>query len=329
MTMSTEAVADLTPDQGTVSAAAPSDAVSPPAKPDRRRHAWRNDLAAAALRDSVTAPRYVEGTRRVVVRASAPFRREPKPSSAFETEALFGETVTVYDEANGWAWVQADRDRYVGYVPADALGAIAREPTHHVRAVATFVYPEPSIKVAPALYLSLNAQVTVIETEGLFSALATGGFVIAQHLARVDAFARDYVSVAERFEETPYLWGGRSRLGLDCSGLVQIAMQASGLACPRDSDMQAAEIGAALDVPDVLARPERADVDVDGLARGDLVFWPGHVGIMTDGHMLLHATGHFMSTVVEPVVDVALRTSRLTGDPVIAVRRPAALGSTE
>jgi cell wall-associated NlpC family hydrolase len=296
-----------------------------PKKLDPRRHAWRADLAAETLRGAVEAPRYAVGEVRQVIRPSVAVRIAPDMRKGLETELLFGETVKVFDDANGWAWVQATADGYVGYVPADALAGLFGKATHVVRATSTFLYPEPNIKTPPAMVFSLNTPVRVIETQDRFAALAGGGFVMVQHLAALDKPARDFVEMAERFEGTPYLWGGRTRIGLDCSGLVQIAMQTAGLACPRDADMQEAEVGAAIDVPDCLAEPTDTLKDPDGLERGDLVFWPGHVGIMTDGVMMLHANGYHMSTVIEPVVNAASRIYRQTKHGVRAIRRPPGL----
>ncbi len=296
-----------------------------PTSPDKRRSAYRPDLAAEYLRGTVSAPRFVEGDRRRVTAAHVAMRARPDFDCGLETELLFGESVTVYDETDGWAWVQAERDRYVGYVPAASLGAMATPVTHRVAAVGTFVYAKPDIKSQPLLHLSLNACLIVADADERFSKLATGGFVITRHIAPVDRPALDFVAIAERLEGTPYLWGGRTRLGLDCSGLVQLAMNAADLACPRDADMQRAEIGRDVPVPDALAQPRSEHVDVDGLLRGDLIFWHGHVGIMTDSHMLLHANAHHMSTVVEPVIDAAVRGFRLDARPIAAVRRPGAL----
>jgi cell wall-associated NlpC family hydrolase len=202
---------------------------------------------------------------------------------------------------------------------------VVGRPTHTVRATSTFLYPEASIKTPPLMLLSLNTPVRVADTQERFAALAGGGYVMLHHLAAIDAPARDFIEIAERFEGTPYLWGGRTRTGLDCSALVQLAMHAAGLDCPRDTDMQVAEIGSAFDVPDCLSTPTDNLKDPEGLLRGDLVFWPGHVGIMTDGIMLLHANGHHMTTVVEPVIDAAQRIHRQTSHGVSAIRRPAAL----
>ncbi|MGE0628113.1 MAG: NlpC/P60 family protein [Hyphomicrobiaceae bacterium] len=283
------------------------------APPDPRLNAHRPDLAAESLRGKVDAPRYVTGTRRRVRRAAVPVRREPKPSLGLETEALFGEIVTVYDEADGWAWIQLEHDNYVGYVPADTLTAPA-EPTHRVSATGTFLYAEEDIKSPPLMHLSINSRLTVTHQGDRFGRLRDGGFVISRHIAPIDRIARDFVDVAERLIGTPYLWGGRTRIGLDCSGLIQISMQAAGLPCPRDTDMQQASLGESVLIPDSL----------EGLQRGDIVFWRGHVGVMSDGVMLVHANAHHMAAVTEPL-SVAVRRISRAGSEIAAIRRLPAL----
>lgn len=283
---------------------------------DARRNAFREDIADVRLRGRVDAPRFVEGMRRVVMVPSLPVRRRPDPSLALETEALIGETALVFEEAGGWSWVQLDRDRYVGYVPSSALGEVRHETTHRVLALGTFIYPRADIKTTPLALLSLGSRLSVIATVDRFSELATGGFVITRHLIEFDRFVRDYVTIAERFLGCPYLWGGRTRLGLDCSALVQLALDAAGIAGPRDSDMQQAELGSSVLVPK----------DLEGLQRGDLVFWPGHVGIMSDGVMMVHSNGHHMAVTTEPLVAAARRIER-TGAAVAAVKRLDRLGA--
>ena len=272
-----------------------------PHKPlDRRRHAFRPDLADSRLAGKVASQRFIDGTRKQVRAFATPMRAAPDAAACYENEVLCGETVRVFDEAGGWAWVQLERDGYVGYVHAVVLSDEILPPTHRVKMPTTFVYPEPHIKRTPLGPLSINAFVTVTAEDERFATLATGGHVIARHLSPIATFARDYVEVAETLIHTPYLWGGRTRAGLDCSGLVQLAFEAAGHACPRDGDMQAAEVGETVLVPH----------DLEGLTRGDLICWPGHVGLMIDSVMLLHANGHHMATVIEPLSQAARRIAK-------------------
>ena len=280
--------------------------------PDPRRNAFRADLAAEELRGFVDAPRYARAAPGQIVRPAVPLRSTPSAGAAFDNEVLFGERVGVLDVHDGWAWVQLDRDRYVGYVPADAISQDVRTPTHKVRAIGTFVYPRPDIKSPPMMHLSIGAQLTVAETGETFHTLGSGGFVPARHVATLDRHARDFVDIAERLIGTPYLWGGRTRVGIDCSGLVQVSLEAAGIAAPRDSDMQRDELGVAIDPREAL----------EGLRRGDLVFWPGHVGIMSDSVMLVHANAHHLAGAVETLPEAVARIIKTTGQ-ILAVKRIA------
>jgi cell wall-associated NlpC family hydrolase len=280
--------------------------------PDPRRHAYRAGLAAESLRGRVEAPRYVVGVQRQIAAPSLPLRRAPRFDATLDTEGLFGETLTLFDESEGWAWVQLTRDLYVGYMPSEGLAPAATAPTHRVAALRTYVYPSPDFKTPPLSLLSLNALVSVTGEEGRFLALKDGGFVVAEHVRPLEEHARDFVDVALAFRGTPYLWGGRTSLGVDCSGLVQLASEAAGLACPRDADMQANEIGATLDWQG--GAP---------LARGDLVFWEGHVGIMTGAQDLVHASAYHMVVVEEPLAEAKSRIAAAGGGEIIAARRPA------
>jgi cell wall-associated NlpC family hydrolase len=277
---------------------------------DPRRHAYRADLAAEELMGRVEARRYVKGEPRRIARPAVPLRRLPRADAGLETEALFGEMVRVLDIADGWAWVQLARDRYVGYLPADTLSARVEPATHRVKALGTFVYPVADIKAPPVMHLSLNAELVVAEADDNFVRLGEGGFVIARQVAPVGRYERDFVDVAERFIATPYLWGGRTRIGIDCSGLVQMALMAAGVDCPRDSDMQREELGARFEATPLL----------DDLRRGDLVFWRGHVGIMVDGVLMVHANAHHMAVVTETLPEANERILRAGGE-LLAVRR--------
>lgn len=286
-------------------------------RPDPRRNAYRETIARTGLEGMVVADRFVSGYAAQVARASVPLRREPDARLGFDTEALFGETVTILDEDQGWAWLQLDADGYVGYAPMAAFTTELIEPTHRVRALGTFVYPEPNIKCTPLMHLALTSEVSVASEQDGFAQLRSGGYVISRHLVTPDRLARDFTDVAERFVTTPYLWGGKTRIGIDCSGLVQTALGAVGIAAPRDSDMQQAELGEPVPIAD----------DHSGLQRGDLVFWQGHVGIMVDAVMLVHANAHHMMVAIETLPEVANRNMK-DGSLITAVRRLRAAGAT-
>jgi cell wall-associated NlpC family hydrolase len=275
--------------------------------PDPRRHAYRQDLAADSLRGTVAARRYVTGEPRQVAAPSLPLRREPRFDATLDTEALLGEIVTLFEEREGWAWVQLARDGYVGYMPSEGLTPRIVTPTHRIAALRTYVYPEPDGKTAPLALLSLNARFSVAKSEGKFLALAGGGFVFAGHAAPIGEADADFVAVAEAFLGTPYLWGGRTSVGLDCSGLVQLAVEAAGHAAPRDADMQADELGHAVDAE-------------AGLRRGDLVFWEGHVGIMTSQAQFLHANAFHMAVERESLAEAKGRIQE-AGYEMMCVRR--------
>src|ERR1700677_1667611 len=272
---------------------------------DRRLTPVRADLAAAHLRGLVDAPRYAVGRRMKIVTSSAPLRRSPQADAPLETEALHGERVIVYDEQAGWVWAQLERDQYVGYLPTAALGAPSA-PTHRVAALRTHAYPGPAIKLPPRMALSLGAELRIVRQDGDFAVSEDGLYLWSRSLAELGARESDAVAVAELFLETPYLWGGRTSEGIDCSGLVQTALAAAGAASPRDSDMQEAALG----------EPIAIDEPRTPLARGDLVFWKGHVGIMRDPVTLLHANGWHMKTVSEPLAQAGERIAANGGGKV-------------
>ena len=271
----------------------------------------RADLAAKHLEGKVTAARYVEGRVFEVIEPQAPLRGEPRPDAPRTTEALKGERVTIYDSnAEGWAWGQLQADGYVGWLPANALVAPGAAPTHKVTALRTFAFSEPSIKSPPLEALPLGAKLTVGRFADRMAVTRAGAYVPAPHLAPLGDYETDFVAVAERFLGVPYLWGGKTALGLDCSGLVQIALTACGLPCPRDSDMQERALGT----------PLSAAPDYSNLKRGDLVFWKGHVAIVRGAQSLLHANAFHMAVVSEPVADAIARIAG-TGSAVTGVRR--------
>lgn len=275
---------------------------------DPRVTPWRADLAAKDLQGKVKASRFVEGRVMEVVAPQAPLHREPRPDAPLDTEALKGERVTIYDtDDEGWAWGQLASDGYVGWFPIAALGPPGPPPTHKVTALRSFVFPGPSIKTPPLEALPFGATLNVIRIEERMAITPSGGHVPAAHLALIGEKERDFVAIAERFVGAPYLWGGKTMLGIDCSGLLQIALSACGVPCPRDSDMQEQTFGAAL---------ERGAGALN-LQRGSLLFWRGHVAIARDRDTLLHANAFHMAVVIEPAGEAIARIrgmgSEITG----------------
>jgi cell wall-associated NlpC family hydrolase len=267
----------------------------------------RPDLAAKHLRGKVEAASFVEGTVQQVIAGSVPLRTAPSHEATLLTEALCGELITVYEtDEEGWAWGQLKSDNYVGFLPASALLTPGAPPTHKVTALRTLVFPGPSIKLPPTDALLLGAQVAVVREQDSFAVTAAGGFVPKSHLASVATAESDFVAVAERFLGVPYLWGGKTSMGIDCSGLVQVALTACGIKCPRDSDMQESALG----------KP----VSLAGLQAGDLIFWKGHVAIARARNSLIHANAFHMAVAVEPVAEALARIA-IAGSQVTSVRR--------
>ena len=283
-----------------------ADPSDPRTKPDPRVNPWRDDLAAEHLRGEIDAPVYARGRDRVVVAPVTALRRAPAHGAMMDTQLLLGEKFRVYEERGPWVWGQAQSDDYVGYVLVEDLGFdIAM--THRVTALRSFIYTDPDIKSRPLMAVSMGAQLHVTGVEGSFAELPGGSYIFADHIGAADANSHDFVQVAERFIGVPYLWGGRESLGLDCSALVQTALSMCGHACPRDSDMQEAVLGAPVS---------------GNLARGDLVFWKGHVGILQDADTLLHANATHMCVVSEPFAPATMRIGETAGD-IRQIRRMA------
>jgi cell wall-associated NlpC family hydrolase len=282
------------------------------ARPDRRINLYRDDLAAAHLRGEVEASRFVDGEDMQVKDPCVPLLREPHEDAPMETQLLFGEIFRVYEEKDGWAFGQSAQDDYVGYLKLTAIDPRLYRPTHVVASLRSFVFPRPDLKSRPVTPFGLNTKVRVIGTRDDYSEIERGGWMFTNHLVSVGAYVRDFVSVAEELRGTPYLWGGRDSLGLDCSGLVQAALERAGISSLRDTDMQEATLGEPLVEP----------IDFTTLKRGDLVFWKGHVGIMLDGDYLIHANAFHMRVDVERL-DIAMARIARSAGHVTSVRRLA------
>ena len=258
---------------------------------DRRRVPVRHDLAAEHLRGKVEVENFAEGKPMQVGVSLLNLVTNANPSTSMATQLLFGEAFTVYDEIPemGLSWGQSGRDGYVGYVATEGLELPSSEELTQVTVPSALVYGKPDMKSQPIGAYSLGSRVPVGGDENGFARLGERMFTPLVYFKPVET---DFVAVAEQFVGVPYLWGGRSSFGLDCSALVQLSLMAVGVDAPRDSDMQAAEVG---------------EPSSDGLRRGDLVFWDGHVGIMQGPDQILHANAHHMAVVSEPLADVVAR----------------------
>ena len=279
-------------------------------KGDPRLTPAREDLAADYLRSVIKVDRYAKGVPRQVRLSYAPLHARPDTASGRLTEALMGEAVIVYEDEGGWSWCQLATDGYVGYMPSVALGDPGDEPTHKVAVLRTFIYAEPDLKSKVLGAVSLGSQLAATGTEDVFTGIEGGGWIFSEHLKPVGEMEPDYLTTAIRFVGVPYLWGGKTSMGLDCSGLVQLSLQFAGVMnCPRDSDLQAAALGEAVEPDARLAQ------------RGDLVFFPGHVGMVIDDGVLLHANAWDMMVSPHPLRYVVAEVAKKHPTPVTAIRR--------
>lgn len=277
------------------------------AAPDRRLTPATERVALDSLRGKLERPAYTAGKPARLAVPVADLCRAPQ--GARDRQVNFGADLLVIDQQDGWAFVQAAADGYCGWLDGSALDHDLPPITHRVSAPATHVYSGPDLKTPQTLALSLGARLSVAGVQGGFARLARGGWVPVQHVA--DQPAADPASVAETLLGTPYLWGGNSRCGIDCSGLAQAALLACGIACPGDSDMQQA------------AFPEVQD----DIRRNDLLFWPGHVALALDTGQMIHATAFAMAVMVEPIASAVQRIAAAGQGPFLGARRPPANAS--
>jgi len=277
---------------------------------DPRLTPARPELAAKYLEGKIEAARFVTGEEFEIVETLAPLREAPSSDATLSTQALKGERVTIYDRSGeGFAWGQLNSDGYVGWLPDRALAKPAAPPTHKITSLRTFAFPGPSIKLPPVDTLVMGDLITLAREDGAFAVTREGWYLPRQHVGSIDRYADDFVAVAERFAGTPYLWGGKSSFGIDCSGLVQVALNAARIGCPRDSDMQQDGLGRVL-----------TTAESKKLQRGDLIFWQGHVAIVRDANTIVHANAHHMLTVIENTSDAIARI-KAAGSEITAIKR--------
>jgi cell wall-associated NlpC family hydrolase len=268
---------------------------------DRRLTPANGHVAAARLIGQVVADRFTEGVAQTVAVPVADLLAAP--DGARDRQLVYGEGVITYDTEGGWAFVEARRDGYVGYVAASALRDHV-QATHAVSVPASHLYPAPDIRRTEALRLSFGSRVRIVSAAGNFFETEQGLFLPKPHVRPANRPFADPATAAQLLFGVPYLWGGNSVWGIDCSGLVQAALLAAGISCPGDSDLQAAGAGQPLD-------------PTAPVQRGDLIFWPGHVAMAVDGETLIHANAHHMAVAYEPLAAAIARI----GAPTVR-RRP-------
>jgi cell wall-associated NlpC family hydrolase len=275
----------------------------PSVRLDARVNAFRPDIADIALAGTLLAPHYAQAEACYCL-ASTAMRARPSMEAPSVSQLIQGEGFALLDQAGGWAWGYSLHDHYVGYLPADAVG-VAPPATHRIVVPLALVFAYPDFKAPVVGRLPLGARVAGEESDGYLR--VAEGYVHLRHVSTLDARI-EAAEAAEAMTGLPYLWGGRGDGGLDCSGLIQRALEFAGIDAPRDSDMQRDTLGRLL-------------ADEEPLRRGDLVFFPGHVGIMADGDRLIHANAFWMRAVIEPLAEVVARLAESHPQPISARRR--------
>lgn len=274
---------------------------------DRRRFPSNGRVAHDSLKDKVEGVSFVSGLEKQIIEPVVGLHKEP--NGPMDRQLVYGDRFLELDQDHntGFSFGQMLSDQYVGYVKTHALGNIG-PTTHKVRALNAHIYPKANIKTVPVMTIPLGAKLNVMDNENGFVQLSSGGFVPVQAVTLIADYEHDPIDVAKKFLNVAYLWGGDSYCGIDCSGLIQAAFSGCGIFSPRDSDMQEKELGSLL--------PDDAV-----LQTNDLVFWPGHVGMMIDAQNIIHANAHHMRVTIEPLTKVSNRILKAEGKKISSIKR--------
>ena len=265
---------------------------------DSRITPIRRDLASVAYKVIVKRKRYVTAKRATVISSFSPLYSNK--GSKLNTQLLYGEECDVFEINKGWSWIQSRRDNYVGYTPSINLTRKTYKPNSKVISLRTIIYTKPDIKSGAKGYLSFNSLVEVIKTKGKYSFIKNLGWCPSLDLAKIKSKKLNHIDLSKQYLNTPYLWGGRDSMGIDCSGLVQNLHQINNNPFPRDTDMQ--EIFVTNEV--------KFEKD---LKAGDLIFWKGHVAMMIDSLNIIHANAFHMKTAIEPLSKAKKRILQSNG----------------